>query len=185
MFEPKQTEAFRSIAAPGVLKERILAEERRRRPRRNRITMSICSAAACLVLVALVPMMQRQNAPVYTVAGIRLSDETVSLDGHAAAVPASARTPDDYTAVISADISGKTTLSLDSGSMELLDTHNGAVLASGTQCVAEGDVIIHWHVDADEAGEHVMTVRSGKTEHRLILCYDAETAAWQIRQTPG
>ena len=65
MFDRKQSAAFRSITAPDELREKILAMEQGTK-RKPHIIISICTAAACLLLIAAIPLLNRplQRNPV-------------------------------------------------------------------------------------------------------------------------
>lgn len=186
MFDAKQTEAFRSIAAPEELRQRVLAMEGREQLRRKRIMMSVCSAAACLLLIVAVPLLTQRTkrTPVYKVSGFTLADEAIPLEGEDAAVmTASVRASQEFTAVFSAEFPCETELTLSEGSLELLDPESGEVIASGMKCIAEDDVTIRWTVDASEDAQHVLTVDSDGTIRTLWLYYDPELDTWLIRQT--
>ncbi len=186
MFDARQTEAFRSIAAPEELRQRVLAMEGRKQLQRKRIMMSVCSAAACLLFIAAVPLLtqNRKRIPVYNVSGLTLADEAIPLgEEDASVMTASVRTSQEFTAAFSAEFPCETKLTLSEGSLELLDPETGEVIASGMKCIAEDDVSIRWTVKASDDAQYALTVDSDGTIRTLWLYYDSELDTWLIRQT--
>ena len=74
MFDRKQSAAFKSITAPDELREKILAMEQGTK-RKQHIIISICTAAACLLLIAAIPLLNRplQRNPVFYVAALTIN----------------------------------------------------------------------------------------------------------------
>lgn len=184
MFDQKQADAFRSITAPEELRERVLAMEQKKSRNSRRLIMSISSAAACLLLVAAIPLRGRtlQKKPVFSVNGTTLAEEAMLLsDESSGAMTASARTVQKYTAVISAEFPTDTTLAVSDGRIELTSIDSSEVIGQGEECKAKGEVLIRWTVDIPEKdAQYYLTADTDSKEQTITLYYESAAGLWYI-----
>lgn len=187
MFDQKQTEAFRSITAPEELRERILAMEQKKPRNSRRLIMSISSAAACLLLIAAIPLFGRtpQKNPIFSVNGTTIAEEAILLsEENSGVMAASARTVQKYTAVISAEFPTDTTLAVSDGIMELTSIDSSGIIGKGEECKAKGNVLIRWTVDIPtENAQYYLTADTDGKEKTFRLNYESASALWYISQT--
>lgn len=184
MFDRKQAEAFRSITAPEELRERILAMEQKKTRNSRRFIMSISSAAACLLLVAAIPLWGKttQKKPVFSVNGTTIAEEAILLSEESSGVmTASARTVQKYTAVISAEFPTDTTLAVSDGSMELTSIDSNGIIGQGEECKTKGKVLIRWTVDIPaKDAQYYLTADTDGKEQTFSLNYESASALWYI-----
>ncbi len=187
MFDQKQTDAFRSITAPEELRERVFAMEQKKPRNSRRLIMSISSAAACLLLVAAIPLFGKtpQKNPVFSVNGTTIAEEAILLsEENSGVMAASARTVQKYTAVISAEFPTDTTLAVSEGIMELTSIDSTGIIGSGAECKAKGNVLIRWTVDIPtENAQYYLTADTDGKEQTFKLYYDSASNLWYISQT--
>lgn len=184
MFDQKQSAAFRSITAPDELREKILAMEQGTK-RKPHIIISICTAAACLLLIAAIPLLNRtlQRNPVFYVNGTTIESDAVLLTESGEAAPIMARAVPKYTAEISAEFPKKTVLTVSEGNMELINPDSTGVISSGTECTVDGEVLIRWSVDIPvNDAEYYLTADTKGEIQKFVLYYDFGKSAWYIMQ---
>ncbi|MBQ3107815.1 MAG: hypothetical protein IJC68_04300 [Firmicutes bacterium] len=189
MFDQKQIDAYRSIAAPAQQRRRImnLAAEKEPVPFfRTAGFRSLSAAAACLVLVvALTVLGPGHAAPEFSMDGTPITAEAVILpqNSHIATL---ASAGDRNSLVIPLTLDGKeeTLLSASAGVLTVTDPETADTLFTGETGSVSQPVSISWELPADEAAApRTLTAETADHVCTITVTFDAAENCWFIHSS--
>ena len=116
-----------------------------------------------------------------SVNGEKLSSESMLFTSNQPALmTADARALSTISIPIELDIHRNTEITVDSGTIQVLDDKTGEVLSNETTINTDSDVLVCWEVVIDDAPSYKMTVSDTKKTHVITLAFDDTAGEWTI-----
>ena len=184
MFDEKEIAAYRSIAAPQDLKDKVLSSCTAQTPKRRdlrKLSRVISALAACLVLATVLTTYAVGN---YTSLDVAVSDRVLNEDSSLAftaqdngiAVAMHREVP---VTTVPFTFDGHATLRVSGGVMNVIE--NGEIVYIGTEYETNGKTLVHWTVSGDETSQTLeMTVIGRFKTETIVLHYDEANGAWIV-----
>ena len=175
--------------AMGEISDKYISEAMEQEYRGKRIHWrkwsSVIGAAACILLLisfAATQLRPSDNVQVYLGDTLVTEQATGIPEVNRGIALLTVNTPLSVQMQIKAKET--TTLSIEEGIAELREDGSGAVLASGTELVLQGDSCVWWMLDTvDPSVTYTMSLQCNAEVDILTLRYDDMVGAWTINKS--
>lgn len=187
MFNQKEIEAYQSIKAPDSLKDSIMADYDLDYTPKNILfsgrLKAFASVAACVILIITFSVFTTKDFGSFKayVDGVQLSSESIIFDGsQSALMTVDARALSTISVPIEMDIHRDTKITVNNGTILVMDDKTGEVLSNETTINTDSDVHVCWEVIIDDALSYEMTVSDRKETHVITLAFDNLAGVWSL-----
>lgn len=187
MFNQKEIEAYKSIKSPASLKDSIMADYDLDYTPKNILfsgrLKAFASVAACVILIITFSVFTTKDFGSFkaSVDGVHLSSESIIFDGsQSALMTVDARALSTISVPIEMDIHRDTQITINNGTMQVIDDKTGEVLSNETTINTDSDVHVCWEVIMDDALSYEMTVSDRKETHVITLAFDNLAGVWSL-----
>lgn len=166
MFDKPTVEAYKKLTAPASLKDKVMSLSETQNTSKRPIFAATSVAAAVLVLVALtLALVHPADDVIISYNGSELTGSTVTIAEEQSDIALYARIVPPAVVTLSVEADKAVSISVTNGELLVFDDCQNEPVASGTDCVVQGNVRVEWSVVIASDSSESMTIG----ERQLML----------------